>query len=85
MVITCPFCGPRDEREFEYCGPAAPPRPEDASVVSDRGWVEYLTSPPNPVGPVEEIWWHKRGCEAWIRLCRDTVTHEILPTREVRK
>ena len=77
LVIDCPFCGPRDEREFVYCGPARERRPDDPDAVSDAEWVAYLTVPENPLGVVSEYWWHKLGCDAWITVRRDTRTHAI--------
>ena len=78
LMIRCPFCGPRNESEFIYGGPAAPRRPEAPSEMSDEDWVTYLTVPPNPMGPVDERWWHARGCGVWLTIRRDTVTHEIV-------
>ena len=52
LLIRCPFCGPRDEREFDYGGPVSQRRPENPDQLSDAAWVEYLTSPDNPIGPV---------------------------------
>lgn len=77
LVIDCPFCGKRNESEFAYGGPAMPQRCADAALLSDAQWVDYLTVPPNPIGPVEERWWHVRGCGSWLTLRRHTVTHEI--------
>jgi len=82
LLIRCPFCGPRSETEFAYGGPAAGPRPEDAGKVSDADWVDWLTVPPNPMGPVEERWWHARGCGRWLTVTRDTRTHEIRAVRD---
>lgn len=79
LVIPCPFCGPRNESEFVYGGPVKPRRPEDPAALSDAAWVDYLTVPPNPQGPLPETWWHLRGCGRWVTVTRDTVTHEILP------
>ena len=78
LRITCPFCGPRNESEFVHGGAAKSRRPEDPADVSDAAWVDYLTVPVNPMGPVRELWWHVRGCGRWITLSRDTVTHDIL-------
>jgi heterotetrameric sarcosine oxidase delta subunit len=52
-------------------------RPRDPDQLSDQEWVEYLTVPQNPIGPVEERWWHVRGCGKWLTITRDTLTHEI--------
>ncbi|MCY4459397.1 MAG: sarcosine oxidase subunit delta [Albidovulum sp.] len=79
LEICCPFCGRRNESEFSYGGPAAMRRPERPEDLSAEDWVEYLTVPSNPLGPVLEHWWHARGCGAWITVRRDTGTHEIKP------
>lgn len=79
LLIPCPFCGPRNESEFLHGGPAKARRPEDPTALSDAEWIDHLTVPPNPQGPVREHWWHSRGCGQWVTILRDTVTHEILP------
>ncbi|WP_424830320.1 sarcosine oxidase subunit delta [Ruegeria sp.] len=76
MNIPCPFCGNRNESEFIYGGPVVDPRP-DPNRVSDAEWVEHLTIVPNPLGPVQERWWHARGCGMWLTIWRDTRTHDI--------
>ncbi len=77
MLIPCPFCGHRNESEFTYGGPVKPDRP-DPNATSDEDWVEYLTTVPNPFGPVQERWWHARGCGTWLTIWRDTRTHDIV-------
>ena len=76
LNINCPFCGERAETEFIYGGPVGADRP-DPTKVSDEEWREYLFIVPNPVGPVEERWWHARGCGDWFTLWRNTATHDI--------
>ena len=76
LLINCPFCGERNETEFIYGGPVGPVRPEPATC-SDEVWLDYLLNVPNPVGPVEERWWHARGCGDWFTIWRNTATHEI--------
>ncbi|MBS0124069.1 sarcosine oxidase subunit delta [Thetidibacter halocola] len=83
LLIDCPFCGKRTESEFAYGGPALAPRP-DPAALTDAEWVDWLTVPPNPLGWVEERWWHARGCGAWLTLRRHTVTHEIAEVRHGR-
>lgn len=78
LKITCPFCGPRNESEFAYGGPAKSRRPDDPSEISDTDWVDYLTVAVNPMGPVREKWWHVRGCGKWLSIVRDTVSHNII-------
>lgn len=77
LVIPCPFCGDRVESEFIHGGPVTRDRP-DPGKVSDAEWVDYLTMVPNPLGPVQERWWHARGCGAWLTIWRDTRTHDIV-------
>jgi heterotetrameric sarcosine oxidase delta subunit len=77
MNIPCPFCGPRNEAEFAFGGPVKPKRP-DPNAVDDREWTDYLIQVPNPLGPVEERWWHVKGCGTWLTIWRDTRTHDIL-------
>ncbi|MES2977341.1 MAG: sarcosine oxidase subunit delta [Pseudomonadota bacterium] len=79
LLIHCPCCGPRNESEFIHGGPSRTRRPADPSALSDEAWIDYLTVPHNPMGPVAEKWWHARGCGLWTTIMRDTVTHEILP------
>jgi sarcosine oxidase subunit delta len=81
LLLSCPFCGDRNESEFLYGGPARATRGEAANATSDGEWIEYLTVTPNPRGPVQEKWWHKQGCGMWIVIERDTVTHRIAPER----
>lgn len=77
LLISCPFCGARTETEFVYGGPVGPDRPESVAV-SDDEWREFLLMVPNPIGPVEERWWHARGCGDWFTIWRNTVTHDIV-------
>lgn len=77
MQIPCPFCGPRNESEFFYGGPVKPSRP-DPAAVNDEDWTAWLTQVPNPLGPVQEHWWHARGCGTWLTIWRDTRTHEVM-------
>jgi heterotetrameric sarcosine oxidase delta subunit len=41
LLIHCPWCGSRDESEFQWGGPAKIVRPERAAI-SDAAWVDYL-------------------------------------------
>jgi len=78
LLIPCPHCGARNESEFHNGGPSRARRPADPGSLSDAQWVDYLTVPNNPMGPVDEKWWHVRGCGTWFVLRRDTVTHQLL-------
>ena len=76
LLLSCPFCGDRNESEFLYGGAARAPR-ASAAAAGDAEWLDYLTVAPNPKGPVREKWWHKQGCGKWVVVERDTLTHSI--------
>ncbi len=74
MRIACPLCGSRDSREFTYRGAAVlMDRPDEADGMQD-----YVYLRGNVAGPNDELWHHTVGCSAWLKLRRDTVSHEIL-------
>jgi heterotetrameric sarcosine oxidase delta subunit len=76
MRLTCPLCGPRDRREFYYMGAADwLARPEAAAPP--EAWHDYIHLRDNPAGEVEDLWYHEAGCAQWLRVRRDTVTHEV--------
>jgi heterotetrameric sarcosine oxidase delta subunit len=76
LLIPCPWCGPRAQMEFSYGGDAGLKRPPlDAAPDA---WVEYVYLRDNPAGPHDELWFHAAGCRQWLRVRRDTRTHEIL-------
>jgi sarcosine oxidase, subunit delta len=77
MLITCPWCGPRDETEFHYGGEAHLAYPTDPHALSDAEWADYVFTRPNPKGRFTERWSHSAGCRRWFNVVRDTVTHEI--------
>ena len=78
MRIQCPFCGERDLNEFAYLGDGEfrrtdPNAPDAAARVFEA---VYLRD--NRAGPHDELWYHSYGCRSWLRVTRDTLTHEIL-------
>ena len=77
LLISCPFCGPRDEIEFRSGGQSHIARPGPAAEVSDEAWGAYLFERENPKGDHKERWVHAAGCRQWFNVVRDTVTHEI--------
>ncbi len=79
LLITCPHCGPRDHSEFSYEGDATLKRP-DPATASPTDWTDYIYLRENPKGKHQELWQHNAGCRAFIRVERDTVTHEITAT-----
>ena len=84
--MKCPWCGERDAVEFTYDGDATIEKPEygrdDDRVEAD--WYDAVYTRDNPRGPHVEWWHHATGCRQWIRVMRDTHTHEILATGPAR-
>ena len=76
LLIPCPHCGERAQVEFAYLGDATKRRPPDGAP--DEAWYEYVFLRDNPRGPHREWWLHHGGCGQWIRVTRDTWTHEVL-------
>lgn len=76
LRIPCPFCGTRDESEYNFGGESHITRP--GVEVSDAEWADYLFNRQNPKGVHYERWCHSYGCNQWFNIARDTVTHEIL-------
>ena len=77
LILTCPFCGPRNEQEFVCAGEAAD-RPAPPQGLDEAAWADYLYNRDNPDAPVQERWWHLHGCRAWLRVQRDPHTQVIL-------
>ena len=77
LVITCPWCGPRDQSEFAYGGEAHIVRPPNPDALTDAQWADYLFMRANPKGRHLEQWGHAFGCRRWFNVERDTVTYRI--------
>jgi heterotetrameric sarcosine oxidase delta subunit len=82
MRIECPFCGERDVSEFAYLGDAGVHRPaagssSDTEDLASR-FYEAVYLRDNPAGLHRELWYHAGGCLSWLRVTRNTRTHEIL-------
>jgi heterotetrameric sarcosine oxidase delta subunit len=77
LLITCPWCGPRDETEFRYGSEADVAYPTDPHALTDAQWADYVFARRNPKGRFAERWSHSAGCRRWFNVVRDTVTHEI--------
>ena len=63
--------------EYSTLGAALPPRPCPDSPDALAHFFEALYLRDNPSGPHEELWYHGLGCRSWLRVTRDTRTHEI--------
>jgi len=73
MRLNCPHCGLRDSREFSYFG--------DAKTATGTGFADtYLRD--NPTGAHKELWQHVQGCRAWLKVTRNTTTHEVISVSE---
>ncbi|WP_017624228.1 sarcosine oxidase subunit delta [Nocardiopsis chromatogenes] len=77
LLIPCPWCGPRDEREFRYGGQAHIAYPADPEALDDGAWADYLFVRDNPAGPYAERWFHASGCRSWCDVERDTVDYTV--------
>ncbi len=84
QIFTCPFCGPRDEREFHFIAEAGKTRPNTLTQISDEDWATYLHSHRNEKGHVKEVWMHTTCGELFI-LERDSVTMEVLGSTTLRE
>lgn len=78
FLIKCPWCGPRDQREFSCHGEAHRDRPTDPYAIDDTAWADYLFMQRNSRGIHFERWTHRYGCRRWFNVARDTVTDKIL-------
>ena len=84
MRIRCPFCGERDTNEFAYLGDAEFKRPDPGAPDAVARFFEAVYLRDNPAGPHNELWYHTSGCRSWLRVTRDTLTHEILAVQFAR-
>jgi sarcosine oxidase subunit delta len=78
MRIQCPFCGERDVSEFAYLGDAHAVRPDPLAADAAVRFFDEVYLRTNPSGPHDELWYHASGCRGWLRVRRNTRTHEIL-------
>jgi len=76
--IDCPWCGTRDEAEFQYQGDATVKRP--AADAGEEAFFDYVYTRDNPKGWHTEWWHHVGGCRQWVKVVRNTMTHEIHAT-----
>jgi len=76
--IDCPWCGKRDEAEFQYQGDATVVRP--GPKASAEAFFKYVYVRDNPRGWHIEWWHHIAGCRQWVKVVRHTLSHEIHAT-----
>ncbi len=75
FLIDCPNCGPRSPYEFRFGGECKKTPEHDADL---RAWCEHIYFNENMSGFQDEWWFHALGCGDWIRIRRNTVTHEMI-------
>ena len=85
LLITCPWCGPREQSEFAYGGEAHLVRPADPAALSDEDWAAYLYFRRNPRGLHAERWRHVRGCGRFFNAIRDTTNDRFGATSHVSR
>lgn len=81
LLLTCPYCGARNETEFDCGGESHLIRP--LIDCSDDEWADYLFFHHNPRGTNLERWRHTFGCGRWFNVARDTVSHRIIAVYEM--
>ena len=81
MRLNCPLCGPRDRREFYYSG--SDDLLNRPSSGDEQAWDDMLHLRSNPAGITRDLWYHETGCGSWLRVTRNTVTHEVLATERI--
>ena len=85
LNIKCPYCGDRSQKEFAYGGDGTVVRPQLNQEVTDEKWDEFVYLRKSPRGKHIELWHHIAGCRQWIKVQRDTVTHEIFRTAKMNE
>ncbi len=81
MRIHCPFCGERDSGEFTYLGAASDRNTAYDAPDAGVKLFEAIYLRVNPAGPNDELWYHAFGCRSWLRVTRDTRTHEVFSVK----
>jgi sarcosine oxidase, subunit delta len=83
FLIECPWCGERDESEFNCVGEAHIARPLETEKMNDQEWADYLFMRSNPKGLHREQWLHAAGCRRYFNAERDTVSYRISGTYKI--
>jgi len=78
LLISCPYCGERDQVEFNCGGEAHIVRPKNSPDLTDAQWADYLFMRKNIKGIQFERWNHSNGCRKWFNVVRNTATDEII-------
>ena len=73
--INCPYCGEREHSEFTYGEDATRTTPDNDAPMEE--WNKFVHERDNPAGEHIEYWHHAFGCRAWLKVQRNTLTHDI--------
>jgi heterotetrameric sarcosine oxidase delta subunit len=79
LHIACPWCGLRAQIEFTYANDGTLIRP-DLSNDSIDDHYNYVYARDPRRGIQDEMWRHSAGCGQFLKVRRDTLTHEIHAT-----
>ncbi len=80
LRIKCPWCGERDMVEFTHGGDATKVYPRDPATATSAEWHDFVYLRDNPRGDHDEYWHHIAGCRQWLKVRRDSTSHDILKT-----
>ena len=75
FLINCPNCGRRNPYEFKFGGECKQIPGEKAH---QKTWCDYLFFNENMAGFQDEWWFHNLGCGEWVKIRRNTATHEMV-------
>ena len=78
LLIKCPWCGERDMVEFTHGGDATKVYPKDPNATTSEEWHDFIYLRENPCGEHVEYWPQVAGWRQWLKVRRDTPTHDIL-------
>lgn len=67
--LTCPNCGKRSVSEFTFKSEFKDRPASDADFTE---WADYVYFRENNRGRQTEWWYHRRGCQSWFLVERDT-------------
>ncbi|MBT6094840.1 MAG: sarcosine oxidase subunit delta [Rhodospirillaceae bacterium] len=79
LHITCPWCGPRAQTEFSYEDDATRTRPTIDDTNAEMHF-DYVYQRDPRMGVQDELWRHGAGCGKFVKVRRNTLTHEITAT-----
>jgi heterotetrameric sarcosine oxidase delta subunit len=66
--------------EFSYGGDANNKYPGLSEDISEAEHFDYVYLRDNPCGEHQEYWHHVNGCRQWLKVKRNTLTHEVVAT-----